>query len=1032
MSKFSRRLRLASFVALSCSFALPALQADTYYWDGTAGTPNTASEGGSGNWNTTQMLWDFESLAVFWPTFGTDNDAVFGGAAGTVNVTEAIIANSLTFNTTDYILSGGGGSLTFNGAAPSITAGTGITTTVNVPITGTLGFAKLGMGTLNLSGANTHTGITSVTFGTVNVSGDQTAANGGWNISSTDNTTGLTRTVNFLTGSTIAVASGKVFQVGAASASGQLTTLNVAGTVNNAGTLNVQRNAVLNVNSGGIWNQSGSLLLVPPSGSGSGSTLTVNTGGIFNYTGTSTIALNTGAAAASFSTLNINGLFTTGVGFANLTPAAVSPALPSTGISTIAMSGGTLRLTADVPTLTSTSAYGFTFVLGTNGGTIDTNGFATTMSRPFSGSGTLTKAGAGTLTLTAASTHTGTTSVAGGTLLLNAGNNSLVTTTTANFANTSTLDLGTTTQTLANLTFANGANATITGSAGTALTLTSALQEFAPPDSVTAATTISLTSLPSFTYNNPTGTFSTNIKMATGGLNAAVSGGVTLNLPTATTSITAGTMNVGTISAGDGNGSLSTVNLGTTTTLAVNNINVGTSSSRASGTLKFATGLTNPSVTITGATGGTSKSNLIVGSHENFATTFTYSALLDTTAGTMNGQFGSIMIGRVAPSASTTSNRGTSSNSTFRMGAGTFSADSMTIGSITNRTNGTFNYTFNNVGLFSLDNGGTANIGAITLATSAYTDALSTSTNTFNNQLSLLNGTLNATTITRGSIATVEAGTLTVTAQVNWTTGTIGNLAGTNLAISNLPILLTTTGPHAFNISGTNTGTVASTSVISGASSGISKLGTGSLILEAANTYGGGTTVTAGTLLVNNTTNSGTGTGQVMIGANGTLGGSGTIAGATTIAGTLAPGNSIDSLTINNTLALSGSAAFEINDSLNTADLVDGVTTLTFGGSLVVTNLGSGTNYFGGQTFNLFDFVTASGTFSSITLPTLPSGMTWQTYGAQTFDYATGQISIAATAIPEPSTLVLAGLGMLGFATASFRRRKHSDNHLTC
>ena len=58
--------------------------------------------------------------------------------------------------------------------------------------------------------------------------------------------------------------------------------------------------------------------------------------------------------------------------------------------------------------------------------------------------------------------------------------------------------------------------------------------------------------------------------------------------------------------------------------------------------------------------------------------------------------------------------------------------------------------------------------------------------------------------------------------------------------------------------------------------------GKGSLDLTNANTYTGGTTVKAGTLLVDNTTGSATGTGQVRV-DSGALGGNGTISGAVTI-----------------------------------------------------------------------------------------------------------------------------------------------------
>ena len=81
--------------------------------------------------------------------------------------------------------------------------------------------------------------------------------------------------------------------------------------------------------------------------------------------------------------------------------------------------------------------------------------------------------------------------------------------------------------------------------------------------------------------------------------------------------------------------------------------------------------------------------------------------------------------------------------------------------------------------------------------------------------------------------------------------------------------------------------------VISGTgASHLGKTGAGALELTNANTYEGGTTISAGTLLVNNASGSGTGSGAVLIEAGATLGGSGFVAGATTISGWHRPGNS--------------------------------------------------------------------------------------------------------------------------------------------
>ena len=99
----------------------------------------------------------------------------------------------------------------------------------------------------------------------------------------------------------------------------------------------------------------------------------------------------------------------------------------------------------------------------------------------------------------------------------------------------------------------------------------------------------------------------------------------------------------------------------------------------------------------------------------------------------------------------------------------------------------------------------------------------------------------------------------------------IGSLAGAG------SVLL---GANTLTIGSNNQSTTFS-GVIQG-TGGMSKTGTGTLTLSGANSYSGGTTVSAGLLNVSNTTGSGTGTGPVNVNS-GTLGGSGIIAGGTTI-----------------------------------------------------------------------------------------------------------------------------------------------------
>ena len=84
------------------------------------------------------------------------------------------------------------------------------------------------------------------------------------------------------------------------------------------------------------------------------------------------------------------------------------------------------------------------------------------------------------------------------------------------------------------------------------------------------------------------------------------------------------------------------------------------------------------------------------------------------------------------------------------------------------------------------------------------------------------------------------------------------------------------------NLDTTFSGTMQDGGADGGTGASFVKIGKGTLALSGANTYTGGTTVTAGALVIDNTTDSGTGTGAVQVN-QGTLAGSGTISGAVTL-----------------------------------------------------------------------------------------------------------------------------------------------------
>jgi autotransporter-associated beta strand protein len=163
--------------------------------------------------------------------------------------------------------------------------------------------------------------------------------------------------------------------------------------------------------------------------------------------------------------------------------------------------------------------------------------------------------------------------------------------------------------------------------------------------------------------------------------------------------------------------------------------------------------------------------------------------------------------------------------------------------------------------------------------------------------------------------------------------------------------------------------------------SGISGTGTlinngaGTITLAGAKTYTGPTIVSNGTLVV-----SGSLAGGAVTVDGGTLAGTGTLNGPTTVqrGGTLSPGVSgIGTLVINNTLNLQGTLAVDINETTGTNDEIAGLTTVTYGGALVVNNLAGVLTT--SDSFKLFSAGTYAGAFASITPTTPGAGLAWNT-----------------------------------------------------
>lgn len=233
----------------------------------------------------------------------------------------------------------------------------------------------------------------------------------------------------------------------------------------------------------------------------------------------------------------------------------------------------------------------------------------------------------------------------------------------------------------------------------------------------------------------------------------------------------------------------------------------------------------------------------------------------------------------------------------------------------------------------------------------------------------------------------------------NWADpGTVYNEGGNNVINGNFTVTmgggglaflinagsLTLNGTISANTSGRGVvfdgiGNSVANGVISDGTGGMFLLmqGAGTATLNATNTYTGTTEVRHGTLLVNGSLASAS---VVTVKTNATLGGNGTIGGPVTVqaGATLSPGIGIGwigRMAISNTLSLAGTTAMDLNKTAATNDQVRGITTLTYGGTLVVTNL-AGTLAVG-DSFKLFDAAHYTGSFAVIS-PTTPGiGIIW-------------------------------------------------------
>lgn len=288
------------------------------------------------------------------------------------------------------------------------------------------------------------------------------------------------------------------------------------------------------------------------------------------------------------------------------------------------------------------------------------------------------------------------------------------------------------------------------------------------------------------------------------------------------------------------------------------------------------------------------------------------------------------------------------------------------------------------------------------------------------------------TNITGGSSSftgstTVNSGTLKISGDNLWSASSSTTVSGgATLRLDGSQTIKNLSGPGTVNIftSGktlivNSVGNTTFGGVITG-SGGLTKSGAAVFTLTNANTYAGNTVVSAGTLVVNNSLTS----PLVTVASGATLKGTGALHDIA-LDGTYAPGNSAAQVSLDNlTMSSTGILLMEIGGNLRGTDYdaLNIAGTFAAGGTLTVSFINAYSPVTAAS-FNLFDFGSQTGTFATLNLPTLTTGLTWDTSAL----YSTGQISITGTAVPEPSTYALFA-GLAAFAGVVWRRRRaHSS-----
>jgi len=855
-------------------------------------------------------------------------------------------------------------------------------------ISGTGSLTMQGAGTLALSGANTYTGATTISAGTLRIDGSSSLPTGA-NV--TDNANLVFNHTGTETVSGNISGSGSLAMQGAG-------TLVLSGTNTYGGTTTIS---------------SGTLQIDNFASLPLGSNVTDNGILNFNFTGVQTISgqiTGTGSVnltnSATLTLSNVLNSYSGGTGiFGGGTIQLSNNAQLGNSAGSITFNNGTLNITAPI-----TSARP---VFLTGAGTVNTNANAVTLSGNITGIGSFTKLGTGTLTFSGTNGYTGTTTISAGTLQIN--------TSTSFPLSSSVVDNG------AFVFNHPSGTATVNGAISGTGTLTNqgaGTLVLGGINSYTGTTTIS------------SGTLQINSNSGLPSNSAVVNNGILTFNHTGTATIN------GAIS---GSGSVNLTNNGTLVlTNAANSYSGGTNISN-NGIVRITDngqlGLSTTTVTMNHGTLDIPAGTLSLTSNRPFALTGTGIISVDDVLGVVTLQNNITGTGPLEKQgAGTLILQGTNTYGTnTRITAGTLQVD--TTASLPTALpiidNGTLS--FNHTPGVETVTGQITGTGDVRLINSGVLVLAFTGNTYAGGTLVTGSGTLRTTSDTQLGSA---SGPLTLN------TGTLEIPLGTTSFISSRPISLT--GSGTFSILDP-----AATASFSGNITGVgtlTKIGPGILALSGSNTYGGLTTISAGTLRIDGANSFPAGSNIVDNGAfvfnhtgintvNGSISGSGSLTmqglGVLILGGTNTYGGattiSSGTLQINTPTSLPAGSNVIDNGTLSFAHAGIATVTgaITGSGNLVMAGTGtlvlSGANTYGGTT------TISSGTLQIDVFNSLPAGSNVTDNGTLNFNFTgvntisglisgTGSVNLTNSgtlALSNNANSYSGGTGILGGGTIS-------------